>query len=495
MNLSKIYNKTNKLKMDTFDNHINENFEVHYSDGIRAAKKFKSEKDARAFMSDAIENKKGLQEIAIYKAGSGFHSTADTKAVISFWGEGSYLDNVSKKDSKLAAKKLEESLTERHITVKRKYTENHPAIKVGKAAKIRNKVLEAIKDGKITKEEFNTILREMTTDSGRWMRRNSTYLNVSEDGITLSKTGKRVLNELTPVVNTPDINEKASAFKIANANAEEIFGEFGIATLAYDEIARVINIKRADKLAKKYGEDSFMALTELDMEELLNKNPKLVIENKQNDNMKTNFIFESFKEFTESLNEAARGRFNIKSLKIGKRQFPFPGIKKTVMSLWNEEVEDYKNPTSMDYMNKPSDLKKVKAAILNGVNANLKEQIRTEFTNDGEEIEISLELKHHDFIRVTLRTGRFQEYWKDMLKAEVISTRYSGKGNYPETTDVGKGSVSPNSIIIYLREDGEYGKQISHMHRAVSDILDVSEYVINFFNDVPQIAIIGSESD
>ena len=163
--------------------------------------------------------------------------------------------------------------------------------------------------------------------------------------------------------------------------------------------------------------------------------------------------------------------------------------------MWNEEVEDYKNPTSMDYMNNPSDLKKVKSAILKGVNANLKEQIRAEWTNGGEELELSLELKHRDFIRVTLRTGRFQEYWKDMLKAEVISTRYSGRGNYPETTDVGKGSVSPNSIIIYLREDGEYGKQINHMHRAVSDILDVSESVIDFYNGIPQIAIIGSESD
>jgi len=195
---------------------------------------------------------------------------------------------------------INESIQERHITVKRKYTENHPAIKVGKAAKIRNKVLEAIKDGKLTKDEFESIVREMTVDSTRWLRRNSTYFNVSEDGITLSKTGKRVLNELAPVETELEINEKASAFKQANVMAEEIFGEFGIATLDYDQISRVIDIKRADKLAKKYGEDSFMALTELDMEELLNKNPKLVKENKSN-NMKSKLVFESFSEFVESL--------------------------------------------------------------------------------------------------------------------------------------------------------------------------------------------------
>lgn len=195
----------------------------------------------------------------------------------------------------------EEPIEERNITIKRKYTENYPALKVGKAAKIRNKVLEAVKDGKITKEEFESILKEMTTDSTRWIRRNTKYLNVSEDGITLSKTGKRILNELTPSL---DINEKASPFKVANAMAEEIFGEFGIATLAYDELDRVIDVKRADKLAKKYGESSFMSLTEVDMEELLNKNPRLIKENKTNKNMKNQFVFESFNDFVNSLNEA-----------------------------------------------------------------------------------------------------------------------------------------------------------------------------------------------
>jgi len=38
------------------------------------------------------------------------HSTTQTELVVSFWGNGSYLDNVSKKDPKLAAKKLEESV-------------------------------------------------------------------------------------------------------------------------------------------------------------------------------------------------------------------------------------------------------------------------------------------------------------------------------------------------------------------------------------------------
>lgn len=214
----------------------------------------------------------------------------------------------------------ESTLHERHITVKRQYTENYPAVKVGKAAKIRNKILEAIKDGRVSQDEFNNIVREMTVDSTRWLRRNATYFNISEDGIRLSKTGKRVLSQLSKA---EAVNEKVTAFKQANVMAEEIFGEFGIATLDYDQISRIIDVNRADKLAKKYGETSFMALTELDMEDLLNKNPKLVKENKTNKIMKNNFVFESFSDFVNAINESesvneAFGSMILQSLFINK---------------------------------------------------------------------------------------------------------------------------------------------------------------------------------
>lgn len=89
---------------------LNEAFEVHYSDGVRAMKKFGSEKQAIDFAKDLIKNKKSLQFVDVFNTGSGFHSTADTNAIVAFWGNGSYTDNVSKKDPKLAAKKIEESL-------------------------------------------------------------------------------------------------------------------------------------------------------------------------------------------------------------------------------------------------------------------------------------------------------------------------------------------------------------------------------------------------
>jgi hypothetical protein len=91
----------------TFESFLNENFEVHYSDGVRLMKKFNNVDKAINFMKDTIAKNKNLKDIAVYKADSGFHSTADTNAVIAWWGNDSYLDNVSKRDLKLAAKKVE----------------------------------------------------------------------------------------------------------------------------------------------------------------------------------------------------------------------------------------------------------------------------------------------------------------------------------------------------------------------------------------------------
>ena len=94
--------------------------------------------------------------------------------------------------------KFEEFLNEKKkITLKRRYTENHPAIEAGLTAKVRNKIIEAISDGKLTKEEFNSLVSELSGDSKRWLRRNAKYFNVSEDGVVLSKFGKRVLRSVS----------------------------------------------------------------------------------------------------------------------------------------------------------------------------------------------------------------------------------------------------------------------------------------------------------
>ena len=90
------------------DESLTENYEVIYSDGVSAMKKFSNERKARAFFYDKIRQR-GMKNAAIYKADSGFHSTTQTEYVVAFWGDGSYLDNVSKKDADLAKKKVTEN--------------------------------------------------------------------------------------------------------------------------------------------------------------------------------------------------------------------------------------------------------------------------------------------------------------------------------------------------------------------------------------------------
>jgi hypothetical protein len=89
-----------------YESVVTENYEVIYSDGVSAMKKFRTEQQALDFMKQTIASNKKLRDIAVYKPG--MHSTTQTELVVAFWGNGSYLDNVSKKDSKLAAKKIEE---------------------------------------------------------------------------------------------------------------------------------------------------------------------------------------------------------------------------------------------------------------------------------------------------------------------------------------------------------------------------------------------------
>jgi len=100
------------------------------------------------------------------------------------------------------------------ITLKRRYTENHPAVQVGKSARVRNKMLEAIADGKITQEEFDAILKEYSKDSSKWIRRNTKYFNVSEEGISLSTFGKRALSQIA-------IIEEGRAFVAAAKKAKD----------------------------------------------------------------------------------------------------------------------------------------------------------------------------------------------------------------------------------------------------------------------------------
>lgn len=83
------------------------------------------------------------------------------------------------------------------VTLKRQYTDQHPAMTAGLHAKIRNKVLEAIADGTLNQEELMKIVSEHSTNAKRWFTTNKKYFTVSEDGsVSLSSFGKKILSSI-----------------------------------------------------------------------------------------------------------------------------------------------------------------------------------------------------------------------------------------------------------------------------------------------------------
>jgi hypothetical protein len=223
----------------------------------------------------------------------------------------------------------ESTINERNITIKRQYTDKSPAVTVGKAAKVRNRMLEAIKDGKVSQEDFNNILKEMTTDSKRWLRRNAQCFNVSEDGISLSKTGSRILKNVM-------VSE-------ATTKAPKIWvpGGFDKAISKYpnSKITRKIVLDAALKWdvdpedAIKYVEYAWVV--DLD-------------ENKNTNDMSTKFIYESFQEFVENrlnegtLNEAFKSAKLANLFSVGSAGTKdLAGAFYTFSKLALDQIEDY----------------------------------------------------------------------------------------------------------------------------------------------------------
>lgn len=84
----------------TFEAKSNHKFELHYSDGIRGVYKG----DSIAALINKATNNPHIKEWAVYKNEQGFHSTADEKYLVKWWGERSYWDVRAKKDPKIAEK-------------------------------------------------------------------------------------------------------------------------------------------------------------------------------------------------------------------------------------------------------------------------------------------------------------------------------------------------------------------------------------------------------
>lgn len=124
-----------------------------------------------------------------------------------------------------------EDLNEARVQYKRKYTDRYPAKTMNTNTKVRAKVLAAMADGVITEEELMGILKELNANP-RWYKRNSNLFRITEEGITLSKTGKRMSRHITPKnditedspISEAIINNNEDAIRYLIKNYKEITG-------------------------------------------------------------------------------------------------------------------------------------------------------------------------------------------------------------------------------------------------------------------------------
>jgi len=61
-----------------------------------------------------------------------------------------------------------------------------------------------------------------------------------------------------------------------NSIAEKEFGEFGFATLVAEEMETLIDMQKADRIARKKGEYGFTSCDEETMIQIIDENPSLL---------------------------------------------------------------------------------------------------------------------------------------------------------------------------------------------------------------------------
>lgn len=141
-----------------------------------------------------------------------------------------------------------DKIDEGKIVLKRQYGAN-AAVTTIKETKVRNKVLAALKDGQLSHEDFKTIINEFSADSKKWLNRNARYFSVSEEGVTLSSYGSKVLSHINE---SEEVNEAKEFSFTFDYNTDE------------DDIAYIQNV------LKKAGVNA-TAEAGLDSEEMVVK--------------------------------------------------------------------------------------------------------------------------------------------------------------------------------------------------------------------------------
>jgi hypothetical protein len=100
-----------------------------------------------------------------------------------------------------------EFIHENRLSIKRKYTEKYPEIKIGMNAPIREKILLFVKENKkVSHKQLMEFISMMNEESGtftsrKWINKNTRYFHISEkNGIktyTLSILGKKACNAIS----------------------------------------------------------------------------------------------------------------------------------------------------------------------------------------------------------------------------------------------------------------------------------------------------------
>jgi len=218
-----------------------------------------------------------------------------------------------------------EPISEARVTVKRRYTESHPAKNISTAARVRNSVIEAMGDGVLTEEELSKILQELKAHK-RWLGRNTKLFNISEDqnGIksyALSPFGKRVMKKTITVNESNDINEMDTYAKdildnykkdiyamIKKINKNAFSGEDG--ALVADSLAMVLtdiakNEMKHDKFINEASSQKGKDLSKKELRDLLNKAEDMY--------HNTNWKREEISKLFNSLNKQDREKLAIDS--------------------------------------------------------------------------------------------------------------------------------------------------------------------------------------
>ena len=117
---------------------------------------------------------------------------------------------------------FEQFLNEAKVVYKRAYTDKHPAKFTNEKAAVRNKILDAIQDGVITEEEFNSIVTNSGAHS-RWSSRNGQYFSSTKEGIKLSNYGLKIWEKVKGSSTVNEGNAFLFALKEAREKGEKTF--------------------------------------------------------------------------------------------------------------------------------------------------------------------------------------------------------------------------------------------------------------------------------